>query len=143
MIGNFSNKLDEKGRMTIPSKFRDELGTDVVISWGFDQTLEVRTKEAFQEWSNSLIAKGNLKKDARQLQRFVLGNSFDLTIDKAGRVNVPNKLIEMAKIDREVTLVGIGDKLEVHATERWDAMTNDTEDLSMSMEELAEALAGE
>lgn len=143
MIGNYKNKLDDKGRLTIPSKFREELGDTIVISYGFDNTLEIRTKEAFQEWSNSLIAKGNLNKNARQLQRIVLGNSFELTVDKAGRINVPDNLIGLAKIEKEVSLIGIGDKVEVHASSRWDSINEDAEDLATSMEELAEALAGE
>ncbi len=143
MIGNYKNKLDEKGRLTIPSKLRNELGEAIVISFGFDGTLEIRTKKAFDDWSNSLIAKGNLNAAARQLQRMVLGNSFELTVDKAGRINVPANLLAMTKIEKEVTLVGIGEKIEVHATEQWDSMNGNSDELAMSMEELAAALAGE
>ncbi len=143
MIGNYKNKLDDKGRLTIPSKFRNELGELIVISYGFDNTLEIRTKKAFEEWSDSLIAKGNLSKNARALQRMILGNSFELALDKAGRANVPNNLLEMAKIEKEVALVGIGDKIEVHSASQWDSINNDADNLAMSMEELAEALANE
>ncbi len=141
MIGNYKNKLDDKGRLTIPSKFRNELGDAIVISYGFDNTLEIRTKKAFDEWLASLIAEGNLSKNARQLQRLVLGNSFELTLDKAGRANVPKDLLNLVKIEKEVAIVGIGDKLEVHAAEQWDNSMSSAEDLAKSMEELAEALA--
>lgn len=143
MIGNYKNKIDDKGRMTIPSKFRNELGEAVVISFGFDNTLEIRTKLAFDDWMNSLKIKGNLNANARKLQRIILGNSFDLSIDKAGRINLPASLIELAKIDKEVAIVGIGDKIEVHSAEQWDALTNPDDDLSATMEELAAALEGE
>ncbi len=143
MIGNYKNKLDEKGRITIPSKFRDELGAEIVISYGFDNTLELRTAKAFKEWIDTLSAKGNLNKNARQLSRLILGNSFDLTVDKSGRINVPNDLLEKANILKEVSLVGIGDKIEIHASEQWDSINNDADNLAASMEELAEALSGE
>ncbi len=143
MIGNYKNKLDDKGRLTIPSKFRNELGDVIVVSYGFDNTLEIRTKKAFEDWSNSLIAQGNLKSKARQLQRIVLGNSFEITLDKAGRANVSNDLLKLANIEKEVTLVGIGDKIEVHSTSQWESTMNESNDLATSMEELAEALAGE
>ncbi len=143
MIGNYKNKLDDKGRLTIPSKFRNELGEVIVISYGFDNTLEIRTKKAFDDWSDSLIAKGNLSKNARALQRMILGNSFDLSVDKAGRINLPKELISMTNLEKEVSLVGIGDKIEVHSASQWDAKNNSAEDLATSMEELAEALANE
>ncbi len=143
MIGNYTNKLDEKGRMTIPAKLRNELGEAIVISYGFDNTLEVRTKKSFDEWSNSLVAEGNLKKDARMLQRLILGNSFELSPDKAGRVLLPKALTEMTNITKEVVLVGIGDKIEIHAKEQWDSYSSDSDNLADSMEALAEALSKE
>ncbi len=143
MIGNYKNKLDEKGRLTIPSKFRNELGEFIVVSLGFDNTLEIRTKKSFEEWSNSLIAKGNLSKNARQLQRIMLGNSFELSLDKLGRINVPNQLLELAKINKEVVLVGVGEKIEIHSSTQWENNTKSVDDIAMSMEELAESLSGE
>lgn len=143
MIGNYKNKLDDKGRLTIPSKFRNELGEVVIISYGFDNTLEIRTKKAFEQWSNSLVAKGNLNKKARELQRIVLGNSFDLSLDKAGRINVPKELMQLAGIEKEVSIVGIGDKIEVHSASAWDKTMSNAEELAASMEELAQALSEE
>jgi MraZ protein len=61
---------------------------------------------------------GNLSSNARNLSRAILGNSFEVSIDKAGRVLLPKQLAEMVGIDKEVTLVGVGDKIEVHATEQ-------------------------
>ncbi len=127
----------------MPSKLREQLGSEVVISFSFGNVLEIRTKDAFQDWSNSLLEKGNFKKEARELQRLVLGNSFELSIDKAGRVNIPDNLIALVKLEKEVTLIGVGDKLEIHSTSAWEAVTDDSEDLANKMEELAAMLAGE
>ncbi len=142
MIGNYKNKIDDKGRMTIPAKLRDELGIDIVVSLGFDSTLEMRTAEEFKAWSDSLINKGNLNINARKLQRMVLGNSFELSVDKSGRVNMPNDLLSLLKIDKEVVLVGVGNKVEIHPAEAWEEANKNPEDLSKQMEELAAMLEG-
>ncbi len=143
MIGNYSNKLDDKARLTIPAKFRDELGSSIVASYGFDNTIEIRTSKSFEIWMKSLTSKGNLSKNARQLSRVILGNSFELTLDKAGRVLLPKPLIKLIGLDKEVTLIGIGDKIEVHPTKQWDNITSDTESMAKSLEEIAEALNNE
>lgn len=140
MIGNYNNKIDDKGRLTIPAKFRNELGDIIVISYGFDNTLEIRTPKSFEQWSNSLIAKGNLAQSARQLQRIILGNSFEINIDKAGRALLPKNLIDLANLNKEVVLVGIGEKIEIHDTEKWSSLTNATDETTKSLEELAEEL---
>lgn len=141
MIGNYLNKLDDKGRLTMPSKFRNELGESIVISYGFDNTLEIRTIKAFEEWSNSLIAKGNLSSTARQLQRMILGNSFEVTLDKAGRALLPKVLIQVANLKKEVALVGIGNKIEVHDADQWNSMSTDSNTMTKTLEELAEEMS--
>lgn len=143
MIGNYSNKLDDKGRLSIPSKFRNELGNVIVISYGFDNTLEIRTSKAFDDWSYSLIAKGNLSKSARKLQRLILGNSFEVNIDKAGRALLPKQLLDISKLDKDLTLIGIGDKIEIHSLKHWKSMTSDVDEMSKSLEKLAEELSNE
>ncbi len=143
MFGNYNNKLDDKGRLTIPSKLREELGTEVVISFGFEKVLEVRTKKEFEIWSQSLLDKGNLSKNARDLQRAILGHSFELSIDKAGRVNVPDSLIALSKLSKEVTLIGVGNKLEIHSADNWANFADDGDALSNLMEDLANKLEEE
>lgn len=143
MIGNYSNKLDDKGRLTIPSKFRNELGELVVISYGFDNTLEIRTSKAFEEWSNSLVEKGNLSSNARNISRIILGNSFEINLDKSGRVLLPKQLIEIVKLSKEVTLIGVGNKIEVHSTNTWDNFTSDSEQMTKTLEQMAEDLSKE
>ncbi len=142
MIGNYKSKLDDKGRMTIPSKLRDDLGSDIVVSFGFENAIEMRTKEDFDSWSNEIREKGNLDQATRRLQRIILSNSFHLTVDKSGRVNMPDNLLGLAKIDKEITLCGIGDKVEIFATELWEKENSNPDELSKEMEELAKLIAG-
>lgn len=140
MIGNYQNKLDDKGRITIPSKFRKTLGNKIVISFGFDNTLEIRTSASFKEWSSLLVSKGNLSKSARQLSRIILGNSFEIDIDSSGRALLPKQLIDFVNIKKDVTLVGVGDKIEIHSFEEWEKSISDSKHITTSLEQLAEEL---
>lgn len=143
MIGNYRNKLDDKSRLTLPAKLRNELGADIVISAAFDNTLEIRTAKDFKDWMDTLTSKGNLSSNARQLQRLILGNSFEIKVDKAGRVLVPKELLTLAGVKKDVVLVAIGDKVEVHDAKQWDNLMSDSKALTKSLEQLADELAKE
>lgn len=143
MIGNYRNKLDDKSRLTLPAKLRSELGSSIVISAGFDNTLEIRTQDEFKTWMDSLTSKGNLSSNARKLARFILGNSFEITVDKAGRVLLPKELSSFAKLDKDVVFVAVGDKVEIHAAKQWDDLMSDSSALEKSLEEMADELSKE
>lgn len=143
MIGNYRNKIDDKARLTLPAKLRNELGGAIVISAGFDNTLEIRTQKNFKIWMDSLTSKGNLSSNARNLSRIILGNSFEVNVDKAGRVLVPKDLFGIANIEREVVLVAVGEKVEIHSAQQWDKLMQDSKALTKSLEQMADELAKE
>lgn len=143
MIGNYKNKLDEKGRLIIPAKFRSELSNFIVISLGFDNTLEIRDSKSFNKWSESLVKKGNLSSQSRNLSRLILGNSFEISLDKAGRALLPKQLINLVKLTKDVTLIGIGDKIEVHSSDEWEELTSNPEEVTKKLEQMAEELSKE
>ena len=143
MIGNYKNKLDEKGRIIVPAKFRKELGSFIVVSIGFDNTLEIRTSKSFEKWSETLSKKGNLSSNSRHLSRFILGNSFEVTLDKAGRALLPKQLTEIVKLTKDVMLIGIGDKIEVHSSKQWEDLTSNPEKMAKTLEQMAEELSKE
>ncbi len=139
MLGNQKVSIDEKGRLTIPTKFRKEIGNFVVVSFEFEDMLVIRKKEEWEKWSNLLIEKGNFKKAARILQRKILGNSAEISIDSKGRILLPKTLIEISNLSNNVQIVGVGNKLEIVSESSWEKMMNDKEN-NMSIEEAAEAL---
>ncbi len=143
MIGNYRNKLDDKARLAIPAKLRTQLGSSIVISAGFDNTLEIRTKKDFDAWMDTLTSKGNLSSNARKLSRMILGNSFEVNLDKAGRALLPKELLSIVGIKKEAVLVAVGDKVEIHAAEQWDKLMSDSKALTKSLEEMADELAKE
>lgn len=139
-IGEYHHSVDTKGRVTIPTKFRDELGETFYITKGFDACLFVFSEK---EWGIFLTKLQNIKlksKDARRIQRFFLSSSIECSLDKQGRalLSIPQR--DYATIKKEVAIIGVSDRLEIWDKELWQSyMENDADDISDladSMEEL-------
>lgn len=117
--GQYKHNLDDKGRLVLPSKFREQLGDGSVITIGYDGCLQIYTKEGYEQAVNELLSKPMSTKIVRNQLRVLTGSAFDIDIDKSGRVKVPDYLLSDAGITKEVTVVGVGSVIEVWATERW------------------------
>ena len=138
-IGNYSNNIDEKGRIIIPAKFRNELGGTVVISFEFEKALVVRHDNDFKKWTKSLTEMGTLNPSARKLQRAILGNSVEINIDSKGRALIPKNLLERASIKSGTQIVGVGDRVEIFSDKAWEEMNKDFD--AGELEKLAEELS--
>ena len=135
-MGEFNHSLDEKGRIVIPSKFRDELGSSFVITQGLDGCLYIYPEERWQKFAESL---GSLpgNKEGRQLQRYFLSNAVACEPDKQWRVILPLKLRENAGIEKELVFVGVLDKIEIWSGKKWAESSSFD-----SMDDVAEHMAG-
>jgi MraZ protein len=120
-LGTFEHSLDAKHRLTIPSKFRAALADGVVLAPnaelpGGPPTLAIWTPGGFDEFmADSVGGRNPAEVDVRKLKRFYFNNSADAELDSAHRVMIPTHLMEFASLDKEVTVTGSGDCLEV-----WD-----------------------
>lgn len=115
-LGTFNFNLDDKKRLTLPAKWRQILGNNVVISKGYDGCLELRSQTQFNAYYVKHLQNLNPKlKNSRLLLRQLLGNAADLSVDKAFRVLLPQNLLKLGSINRNVCLVGLGDVIEI-----WD-----------------------
>ena len=141
IYGNQKVLIDDKDRLTIPTKFRKSLPNDLVISFEFEGNLVIRGKKDFEIWANILISKGNLNKNARKLQRYILGNSIEVKIDPKGRILIPKSLIEVTNFEDSVYIVGIGNKIEIISSLKWQEIIDNKEDENnLSIEQAAELL---
>ena len=114
--GHFDYSLDAKNRLTVPTKFRAAFSSGIVLAKGLEPCIAIWTPDAFDLWTDSFLSNLNpVSRERRALTRFFAGSSFDTPLDSAGRVTLNAPLIEHAKIDREVVLVGNLDHLEI-----WD-----------------------
>lgn len=112
-LGEFSHNLDEKGRLTLPARWRELLGERVVITRGVERCLLIFTVGDFEKFVREATAGGMTGADARGLSRFLASKATDDTPDKQGRIIVPPALREHAGLNGEATLIGAFDHIEV------------------------------
>ena len=126
-MGEYNHTIDAKGRIIIPSKFREALGENFVVTLGLDGCLFVYPNEEWLTFVNQLKnLPGN--KDARQLQRYFMAGAADCEVDKQGRILIPSKLREHASLDKDVVFVGVLSKIEIWSKERWENNSYDNMD---------------
>ena len=137
LIGEYRHNIDDKGRLIIPSKFRDELGPEFILTRGLDGCLFIYSMD---KWNNIISKLEKLpftKKDARTFMRFFLSSATVCCLDKQGRININISLINYAKIQKECTIIGVNDRLEIWASEKLDDILNSNID---NFSEIAEGL---
>ena len=129
-MGEYHYSIDDKGRLTIPSKLREELNDSCIITRGLDKCLFIYPKE---EWNNIISKYRELPntKDARNFMRFFLSGASECEFDKQGRVKISGPLMDYAELQKDCVIIGVNDHLEVWSKELWDNfMTNNLDDLS-------------
>ena len=131
-MGEYNYTIDDKGRITIPSKLRDGLGHDFIITRGLDKCLFVYPA---YEWENVIKKYKELPntKDARNYMRFLLSGATENEFDKQGRINVALPLRKYANLNKECVIIGVGERLEI-----WDKETWQKCDENISADEIAE-----
>ena len=132
LMGEYHHTIDEKGRITIPSKVRYELGESFVVTRGLDNCLYVYPK---QEWENIIAKYQKLPntKDARNFMRFFLSGATTCEFDKQGRINIQSSLIHYAELKKECIIVGVSDHLEIWSQELWQQLLDENEENFSSM----------
>lgn len=118
-IGEYRFSMDAKGRVSIPTKFREELGEVFYVTKGFDTCLFVYSEKEWQEFRQKLEAARLSSKDSRKIQRFFLASSTECSLDKQGRVLLSAPQREYAGIDKELVIIGVSNRLEIWAEDAW------------------------
>lgn len=135
-MGEYNYTIDDKGRLTIPSKFRDNLGHDFIVTRGLDKCLFVYPRS---EWENVISKYKELPntKDARNFMRFFLSGATENEFDKQGRINIANSLIQYANLKKDCVIIGVNERLEIWDKESWDTFIQDNEE---NLSDIAEHL---
>lgn len=137
LIGEYRHNIDDKGRIIIPSKFREEIGMKFVVTRGLDGCLFVYSMDNWNKIVSKLQTLPFTKKDARTFMRFFLSGATVCEFDKQGRINLTNSLILYAGIQKECTIIGVNDRLEIWASEKLDAIMEENE---LNFSDIAENL---
>lgn len=136
-MGEYRHNLDAKGRVTIPNKFRNLLGSQVVVTRGLDGCITVYTIDQWKDELEKLRRLPNTLKEARRYIHVVTSKAATCEFDGQGRILIPVALLEEANIEKECVVIGVVDHVEIWAKTKWD----DYYDLaSDNFEDLAENL---
>ena len=136
LMGEYHHNIDDKNRLIIPSKFREELGNEFVITRGLDGCLFVYSMDEWNKVMNKLKTLPFTKKDARTFMRCMLSAASICEFDKQGRINLVNSLINYAEIKKECVIIGVNDRLEIWAVEKFNELLSNSEELSLIAENL-------
>lgn len=137
-IGEYNHSLDDKGRLIMPSKFRESLGYEFVMTKGLDNCLFVYPKEEWKVLEEKLKTLPLTNKDARAFIRFFFSGATECNLDKQGRVLIPPNLRAHSKLQKEAVVIGVSTRLEIWSNDEWIEYN---EDDSLSYESIAEKMA--
>ena len=137
-MGEYSHNIDAKGRMIVPSKFREQLGDEFVVTKGLDGCLFVYPNEEWQNIEEKFRNVPLTSKDARKFSRFFFAGATTCEVDKQGRILIPSVLREFASLQKDVVFVGVGSRIEIWSKESWNNSISNYDD---NMDEVAENMA--
>ena len=139
-IGEYRHSIDEKGRLAVPTKYRERLSLGAVVTRGLDRCLFIYPLDAWKELAGRLANLPLSKANTRSFARFLLAGAMDVELDKQGRMVVPEYLRSFAGIRKSVVVAGLYNRMEIWDVDAWDRYRNSAEQGST---EVAEALGSE
>ena len=128
LLGTHTPKLDEKGRLILPAKFRDELSEGVVITRGQERCLYVFSKTEFDSIHERIRQAPVTSEEARKYLRLFLSGATDDQPDKQGRVLLPQLLREYAGLQKELVIIGVGSRAEIWDADSWNTYLGSNEE---------------
>jgi MraZ protein len=135
LIGEYIHTLDDKKRLSLPVKFRTEMGKKIVRTSGLGNCLFVFTMGQWKNISAKLSEANMLKADNRSFNRYMFGSATEVEVDGLGRMLVPDFLVERAKLKGKVAVIGVQDRVEIWNEEAWKAYKNVVEKEADSLAE--------
>jgi len=137
-MGEYNHTVDTKGRLIIPSKFREDLGDEFVITKGLDGCLFVFPNHEWQTFEEKLKSLPLTNKSARQFARFFVAGATPCELDKQGRILLPGTLREFAGLEKDVVLTGMLSRIEIWSKSKWNENNScdDMDDIAEQMTDL-------
>ena len=120
LLGEFDAKIDAKGRVAFPSKFRKIIGENLIITKGYEHSLILVSEHNWQTLLEGTEGKPLIQQETREVQRFLLGGAVDVQLDGKGRFLLPGYLRTFANIEEEVVFLGLSRYIEIWAKEMWN-----------------------
>ena len=133
LIGEYEHTIDAKGRLSMPSKLRRDMGEAFIVTKGLDGCLFAFSQDEWKNFETKLKALPLSDKNARNFVRFFLAGATECEIDKQGRFLIPSNLREAGKLEKEAVIIGVGTRIEIWNKEIWTS-----KDEEISADEIAE-----
>lgn len=136
-MGEYFHSIDTKGRIVVPSRFRESFSVSLVATKGFDGCLNLYTVDQFQKIAEKLSSLPSTKRDARNYIRIFLSKALECEIDGQNRINLNKSLIKEASLEKQCVFVGAADHIELWSLDKWNSWE---ETNNSSFEDVAEGL---
>ena len=137
LLGEFHHNIDDKGRLVIPTKFREDLGQEYILTRGIEKCLYVYSKTEWEKLVGKLNTLPFTKKVTRTFTRFFYSGATACEFDKSGRMSITSPLVSYAGLDKECIIIGVNDHLEIWDSKAFEEFMNDNSDI---IEDIAENL---
>lgn len=137
LLGEFHHNIDDKGRLVIPTKFREDLGQEFILTRGIEKCLYVYSKTEWEKLVGKLNTLPFTKKVTRTFTRFFYSGATACEFDKCGRMSITSPLVSYAGLDKECIIIGVNDHLEIWDSKAFEEFMNDNSDI---IEDIAENL---
>ena len=137
-LGEYQHTLDAKGRVSLPRKFRDEIGSRLVVSKGLEKCLYVYPADGYRAFLENLMSASDFDRKSLALRRHFTAGAQEVEIDSAGRVSLTPVLRAHAALSKDVVVAGVGDRIEIWDAEAWAAYEDEN---APTIEDAAEELS--
>ena len=138
-MGEYQHSVDMKGRLIIPSKFREQLLDGFVITRGLDNCLFGYTMDEWRKLEEKLKTLPMTKKDTRAFARFFFAGACEVELDKQGRINIPASLMQFANLTKDCVIIGVSSRIEIWAKDAWEGYFEESQ---TSFNDIAENIIG-
>lgn len=136
--GEYQHTIDPKGRVIVPSKFREDLGEKFIVTKGLDNCLFVYSSNEWSELESKLKSLPFTDKDVRAFVRFFFAGAAECELDKQGRILIPQNLREYAALEKDIYVIGVSTRVEIWDKSKWDNYSSDD---NISPDQIAEKMA--
>lgn len=137
LIGEYTHTIDDKNRLSLPAKFRTEMGKKIVLTRGLDKCVAIFTLKEWKKIAEKLSESSMLQADSRSFNRFMFGGAVETEVDAIGRILVPDFLKDWGNLSAKVTVIGVQSRVEIWNDKAW---TTHKESIEKQADTLAEKL---
>ena len=120
LLGQYPTKMNEKGRVALPAKFKKDLGRQLIVTAGYEQSVMVVAQKDWQAVIDRVAVQGSPLEPGRATDRFLFGSAFEIELDNQGRFVIPRYLRQFAGLTGEIIFVGMGNRAEIWSQTTWD-----------------------